>query len=88
MHIQPVDNGVIFDIILAVYAAPTAPGSRIAQYHTNIVSIEKDGQVLLDRQQALTAGRLRRGSRRGGLTDKSLFDHRGYPGLCRQLRAG
>ena len=48
MHIQPVDNGVIFDIILTVYAGLHSARVRIAQYHTNIVHIEKDGQVLLD----------------------------------------
>ena len=73
MHIQPVDNGVIFDIILTVYAGPHSVRVRIAQYHTNIVSIEKDGQVLLDRQQALTAGGCAEAPAEAGLTDKSLL---------------
>ena len=73
MHIQPVDNGVIFDIILTVYAGPHSARVRIAQYHTNIVSIEKDGQVLLDRQQALTAGGCAEAPAEAGLTDKSLL---------------
>ncbi len=73
MHIQPVDNGVIFDIILTVYAGLHSARVRIAQYHTNIVSIEKDGQVLLDRQQALTAGGCAEAPAEAGLTDKSLL---------------
>ena len=73
MHIQPVDNGVIFDIILTVYAGLHSARVRIAQYHTNIVHIEKDGQVLLDRQQALTAGGCAEAPAEAGLTDKSLL---------------
>ena len=73
IQVEAVDNGVIFDIILTVYAGPHSARVRIAQYHTNIVHIEKDGQVLLDRQQALTAGGCAEAPAEAGLTDKSLL---------------
>ena len=47
-QIEAVDNGQIFDIIVRLAAGEHTASVRIAQYHTNIVHVEKDGQVLLD----------------------------------------
>ena len=48
IHVEAVDNGQIFDIIVRLTAGAHTAAVRIAQYHTNIVHVEKDGQVLLD----------------------------------------
>ena len=48
IRVEVVDNGQIFDIIVRLAAGEHTASVRIAQYHTNIVHVEKDGQVLLD----------------------------------------
>ena len=48
IRVEAVDNGQIFDIIVRLAAGEHTAAVRIAQYHTNIVHIEKNGQVLLD----------------------------------------
>ncbi len=48
IHVEAVDNGQIFDIIVRLSAGEHTASVRIAQYHTNIVHVERDGQVLLD----------------------------------------
>ena len=48
IRVEAVDNGQIFDIIVRLAAGDHTAAVRIAQYHTNIVHVEKDGQVLLD----------------------------------------
>ena len=48
IQVEAVDNGQIFDILVRLTAGEKTAFVRIAQYHTNIVHIEKDGQVLLN----------------------------------------
>ena len=48
IHVEAVDNGQIFDIIVRLAAGEHTASVRIAQYHTNIVHVERDGEVLLD----------------------------------------
>ena len=48
IRVEAVDNGQIFDIIVRLAAGEHTASVRITQYHTNIVHVEKDGQVLLD----------------------------------------
>ena len=48
IQVEAVDNGQIFDITVRLTAGEETAAVRIAQYHTNIVHIEKNGQVLLD----------------------------------------
>ena len=48
IHVEAVDNGQIFDIIVRLAAGEHTASIRIAQYHTNIVHVERDGEVLLD----------------------------------------
>lgn len=52
MEIQHIEKGPIFDIILTEYAGESHATIRISNHHTNIVYLEKDGEVLLDRQEA------------------------------------
>ena len=49
IQVEAVDNGQIFDIIVRLTAGAETASVRIAQYHTNIVRIEKNGAVLLDK---------------------------------------
>ena len=48
IQVEAVDYGQIFDITVRLTAGEETAAVRIAQYHTNIVHIEKNGQVLLD----------------------------------------
>ena len=44
--VEHIDNGCIFDIIVEVFAGKDSAKVRIANYHTNIVRIEKNGKIL------------------------------------------
>ena len=73
-RVEAVDNGLIFDIIIRLEAGQESAVVRIAQYHTNIVYIEKNGQVLLDQapdQNQAACGH--EGPAEDGLTDHSLL---------------
>ena len=48
IKVQHVENGVTFDIILTVWKGEHSAQVRIAVFHTNIVYVEKDGEVLVD----------------------------------------
>lgn len=64
--VEHVDNGCVFDIIVDVFAGAESAKVRIANYHTNIVRIEKNGEILhyvpveADSEE--------------GLTDRTLLD--------------
>ncbi|MDD7593666.1 MAG: L-serine ammonia-lyase, iron-sulfur-dependent, subunit alpha [Peptoniphilaceae bacterium] len=66
IKVEHIDNGVTFDIIITLYKGDTSAMVRIALYHTNIVHIEKNGQVLKDIPVA--------GDEEEGLTDRSLLN--------------
>ena len=46
--IRESDSGYIFDIDIRLHAAGHTARCRIAGYHTNIIRIEKDGEILKD----------------------------------------
>ena len=46
IHVEYIDNGLTFDIIVTLYKGEEYSKVRIANYHTNIVLIEKNGEVL------------------------------------------
>lgn len=50
MEVNHIDLGHVFDIILTEYYGDSYVKIRIADFHTNIVLIEKDGQVLLEKE--------------------------------------
>ena len=60
------DNGITFEIIVTVFKGESYAKVRIANYHTNIVLIEKDGEVLHSVEVA--------GEDESGLTDRSLLN--------------
>lgn len=64
--VEHVDHGITFEIIVTVTKEDSYAMVRIANYHTNIVHIEKDHKVLLDIPVE--------GESEEGLTDRSLLD--------------
>ncbi len=64
--VEHVDNGITFEIIVTVYHGDSYAKVRIANYHTNIVLIEKDGQILHQVEV--------QGEKEEGLTDRSLLN--------------
>ena len=64
--VEHVDNGITFDIIVTVFKGQSYAKVRIANYHTNIVLIEKDGEVL----ECVEI----EGEEESGLTDRSLLN--------------
>lgn len=74
--VKAIDGELTFDIVLILFKGNEYVKLRIAQYHTNIILIEKNGETLFD----LEAGR-EQGSENNientqevGLTDKSLLN--------------
>ena len=66
ISVEYVDNGITFDIIVTEIKGESSATVRIANYHTNIVLIEKDGQVLFEEKVE--------GEKEEGLTDRSLLN--------------
>lgn len=64
--VEHIDQGITFDIVLTLYKEDSYTKVRIANYHTNIVHIEKDGEVIFDIPV--------KGENEEGLTDRSLLD--------------
>ena len=64
--VEHINNGCVFDIIVEVFHGEDKAKVRIANYHTNIVRIEKNGEILLNVPVA--------GESEEGLTDRSLLD--------------
>lgn len=54
IEIVHIEDGPVFDIILTEYAGDSYAKIRIADHHTNIVLLEKDGEVLMQKR-VLTA---------------------------------
>lgn len=65
-EVNHVDNGITFDIIITVYKGERYAKVRIANYHTNIVLVEKDGDILEQIEV--------KGENEEGMTDRSLLD--------------
>lgn len=71
-------SGLPFDIVVDVFAGDSSAKVRIANYHTNIVRIERDGEVLLEKKVA--------GESEDSLTDRSLLDMEGIWEFARTVR--
>ena len=63
--VEHVDNGLTFDIIVTLYKGESYAKVRIVNYHTNIVLIEKNGEILQEVEV--------QGESEEGLTDRSLL---------------
>ncbi len=51
--VEHLDQGINFDILVTLYKGTSFSRVRIAGYHTNIVLIEKDGTMLMQKEAAL-----------------------------------
>ncbi len=67
--IEHIDNGITFDIIVTLFHGDDRARVRIANYHTNIVLIEKNGEILSQTEVA--------GESEEGLTDRGLLTMEG-----------
>ena len=66
IEVEHVDNGLTFEIIVTLYKGENYAKVRIVNYHTNIVLIEKNGDVLLNVPVD--------GEGETGLTDRSILN--------------
>jgi L-cysteine desulfidase len=64
--VEHIDNGITFDIVITLYKGVSYARVRIANYHTNIVLVEKNGEILEKKPVA--------GETEDGLTDRSLLN--------------
>ncbi|MDO5546027.1 MAG: L-serine ammonia-lyase, iron-sulfur-dependent, subunit alpha [Eubacteriales bacterium] len=64
--VEHVDNGLTFEIAVTVYCGSDWASVRIVNYHTNIVHIERCGEILLDEPVE--------GESEAGLTDRSCLN--------------
>ena len=67
ISVVPADGDVVFDIIITLTAGSEHVRLRISDYHTNIVYVEKNGEVLLHSGTVEEAGKAE------GLTDRSCM---------------
>ena len=67
VRVLPAEGDVVFDIVIALWAGENCVRLRIADYHTNIVYIERNGEVLMER------GRVQANAASDGLTDRSCM---------------
>lgn len=68
--VRPAEGDVIFDIILTLKKGESYVKLRISQFHTNIVYIEKNGEVLLQAQGEVS------GAQTTPLTDREFMNVR------------
>lgn len=66
IQVVHMDHGLTFEMIVTVYHGGEYAKVRIANYHTNIVLLEKNGEILFEQEV--------QGEKEGGLTDRSLLD--------------
>ena len=64
--VEHVDNGLTFEIVVTVFKGNSYAKVRIVNYHTNIVLIERNGEIL--KQVAVE------GEGESGLTDRSILN--------------
>ena len=69
IEVVPLNGGCTFDIILTFVKGGDNVRIRIANYHTNIVRLEKNGEVLIDRPVI--------GEEETGLTDRGMLSMEG-----------
>jgi len=52
IDVAPADSDILFDIKVTVYSDKSSACVRICDHHTNVVYIEKDGNVIFDKTSA------------------------------------
>ena len=71
MRVAPAEGDVIFDIIITLKSGEDSVKLRIADYHTNIILIQRNGETLLDH------GEVASGAATSGLTDRTCMSVEG-----------
>ena len=71
MRVAPAEGDVIFDIIITLKSGEDSVKLRIADYHTNIILIQRNGETLLDH------GEISSGAESSGLTDRTCMSVEG-----------
>ena len=66
IRVEHIENGITFEIVVTLFRGASYAKVRIANYHTNVVLVEKDGQVLYQTQVV--------GEKEEGLTDHTLLN--------------
>ena len=81
IQVEPAQSGYLLDIQVRVYGAEAKASVRIAGKHTNIIRVEKNGEVLLDREEESTDkreeaadGEMSQREKRCGEPDYSLLN--------------
>ena len=77
IRVEHVDNGITFDIIVTVSKDGEYAKVRIANYHTNIVLIEKNGEILEKTEVE--------GEAEEGLTDRSILNVKDIWEFCQMV---
>mgnify|MGYP002247014701 CR=1 FL=1 len=73
--VKAIDNGFIFDIIVTLQQGSDSAVVRICQYHTNIVMIQRNSEVLLDHTAQETKQLCGDAApAESGLTDRALLN--------------
>ncbi|HCD43946.1 MAG TPA: hypothetical protein DEQ64_09480 [Lachnoclostridium sp.] len=74
--VKAIDGELTFDIVLILFKGNEYVKLRIAQYHTNIILIEKNGEILFDLEAGCEQGSGNNIEKilEVGLTDKSLLN--------------
>ncbi len=74
--VKAIDGELTFDIVLILFKGNEYVKLRIAQYHTNIILIEKNGERLFDLEAGREQGseNCTENTQEVGLTDKSLLN--------------
>ncbi len=76
IKVKAIDGELTFDIVLILFKGNEYVKLRIAQYHTNIILIEKNGETLFDLEASCEpgSGNNMEKTLEVGLTDKSLLN--------------
>ena len=68
IEVRHADTGHIFDIMITAYHGADSASIRIVDYHTNVVSVKRNGEVLLEKEIV---------TQEDGLTDRSCLSIEG-----------
>ncbi|WP_273324569.1 serine dehydratase subunit alpha family protein [Vallitalea guaymasensis] len=74
VNVSVLDNDIVFDIIVTLYYRDESVKVRISDYHTNIVYVEKNGEVLVDLENADQESVNDECLEENGLMDKRLLN--------------
>ena len=80
IEVRYAETGHIFDIMVTVYHGEDTAFTRIVDYHTNLVRVERNGQVLLEKEITAQLDE--------GLTDRSCLSIEGIVDFAESVDPG